>query len=84
MLLGRVRGKGREDWVTLLYLAAVTLASYKICNRLNAFTEESSKRTDMMAFLILGVIAIGLAMLIPQTVPKIEIGCGLGPCWSLA
>jgi hypothetical protein len=70
--------------MTLLYLAAITLASYKICGDLNAFTDESPRRVDLTAFVILGIILIVLAMAIPQTFSTIEVGCGLVPCWSLA
>jgi hypothetical protein len=70
--------------MTLLYLAAITLASYKVCSDLNAFTEQSPKRVDLAAFIILGIIALALAMAIPQALPAIDVGCGLDPCWNFA
>lgn len=70
--------------MTLLYLAAITLTSYKVCTDLDAFTEQSSRRVDLTAFVVLGIIAMMLALAIPQSLPAIEIGCGLTACWTLA
>lgn len=70
--------------MTLLYLIAITLVSYKVCFDLDAFTERSSRRTDLTAFIVLGLIAVMLALAIPQTLPALELGCEYDPCWTTA
>lgn len=73
-----------QGTVTVLYLVAITLVSYKVCSDLNAFTHQSSRKTDLAAFLVLAIITVVLALAIPQTLPPFELGCEYDPCWSLA
>jgi hypothetical protein len=68
--------------VTLLYLLAITLVSYKVCADLDAFTKESSRVVDLIAFVVLGIILIVLALAMPQELTAFEPGCGRNPCAS--
>lgn len=63
--------------MTVLFLTASTLASYKVVSDLHAFEPKSRRIVDLFAFLVLGIFIILLALAMPgQSLPPIE------PCWE--
>lgn len=59
----------------MLFLTASTLAAYKITWDLDAFTDQSKRRVDMFAFLLIGLILIILSLIFPADGTPLVLPC---------
>jgi hypothetical protein len=50
--------------VTVLYYAALYLLAFKVIDDLDAFTYQSKRRTDLLAFMVIGMLMLLLAVAI--------------------
>jgi hypothetical protein len=59
----------------LLFFAGILLASYKVTYDLDAFRKESKRTTDLLAFAVIGVMIVVLALAIGGEIPPAPYVC---------